>query len=89
MPAQKRRRTGTKAAATKRAPATPPTPAQAAAGESRRLIVLGPGADVSYGLPTMSTLLRELATFAKGDGLPIHNALQTKLPSLRFTFDKY
>jgi hypothetical protein len=37
----------------------------------------------------MSTLLRELAAFANGDGAPIHSALKKKLPNLRFNFEKY
>lgn len=41
------------------------------------------------GVPAMSTLLRELAAFVKGEGQPIHAALKKRLPNLRFTFERY
>ena len=53
------------------------------------MIVLGAGADVAYNLPTVANLARELAAFSHGDGAPIHQVLRSKLPHLRFTFDKY
>jgi len=53
------------------------------------VFVLGAGADVAYGLPTIATLMQELAAFARGEGHDVHNALRSKLPHLRFTFDKY
>jgi hypothetical protein len=53
------------------------------------VIVLGAGADVAYHLPTVANLARELATFSHGDGAPINQVLRSKLPHLRFTFDKY
>jgi hypothetical protein len=53
------------------------------------VIVLGAGADVAYHLPTIANLARELAAFSHGEGAPIHQVLRSKLPHLRFTFDKY
>ena len=89
MPAQRQRRTPAKApAATKRA-AAPPARPQADQPEGRRVFVLGAGVDVSYGVPTMSTLVRDLAAFTKGDGAPIHEALKKKLPRLRFSFERH
>ena len=55
----------------------------------RRLFILGAGADVIYRIPTVSALLRDLATFAREEGRPIHTALRAKLPYLHFTFDRY
>ena len=57
--------------------------------ERRRLFVFGAGVDLIYNIPIMSTLLREMAAFAKNDGQPIHNALKKKLPRLQFNFEKY
>jgi hypothetical protein len=54
----------------------------------RTTVVLGAGADVAYGLPTVATLLPELGQFAKTDGRPISDALRKQLPYLRFSFDK-
>jgi hypothetical protein len=51
--------------------------------------VFGAGVDLIYNVPTMTTLLREMADFAKGEGLPVHQALRKKMPSMQFTFDKY
>ena len=55
----------------------------------RRVIVLGAGVDVPYRLPTVAGLAPELAAFSHADGAPIDQALRSKLPYLRFTFDKY
>jgi hypothetical protein len=55
----------------------------------RRVIVLGSGADADYGLPTMASLMHELARFAREDGGPIDKAIRKKLPYLRFSFDKF
>lgn len=58
--------------------------------ETRRLvIVLGAGADHAYGVPLVSDLLPELATFTRGEGAPISKALREQLPHLVFSFDKY
>lgn len=51
--------------------------------------MLGAGADVSYGVPTVANLMRELAAFVKDQGAPIDKALRKRLPYLRFTFDRY
>jgi hypothetical protein len=37
----------------------------------------------------MSTLMLEMAAFAREDGLPVDKKLREKLPNLRFTFDKF
>ncbi len=44
---------------------------------------------MDYGLPTMATLMYELASFARGEGSPIDSKLRRMLPNLRFTFDKF
>ena len=53
------------------------------------MFVLGAGVDVPYGMPTMPSLLREIAAFAADLGKPVHLALKTRLPHLMFKFDKY
>ena len=53
----------------------------------RRVLVLRSGADVDYGLPTMATLMHDLAAFVREDGSLIDKTLRKKLPHLRFTFD--
>lgn len=65
------------------------TASNASATGPRLTIVLGAGVDVAYKLPTIANLARELAAFSHEDGAPIHEALRSKLPHLRFTFDKY
>ena len=60
-----------------------------AAAVARRVFILGAGVDITFGVPAMSSLLRDLAAFAKGDGRPVHDALKKRLPNLRFGFDKY
>ena len=55
----------------------------------RRVFVLGAGVDVAHGVPTVASLMRELATFVKGEGAPIDRALRKKLPYLHFSFDRY
>lgn len=52
------------------------------------LYVLGAGADVSLGLPTMAGLTKKLNLFAKGDGKAIHEALRSKVKGIRFNLDK-
>lgn len=56
---------------------------------SRRVFVLGAGADVSCGVPIVADLLPQLATFVKGDGAEVNAALRKRLPYLRFTFDQF
>ena len=51
--------------------------------------MLGAGVDVPYRLPTVAGLAPELAAFSHTDGAQIDQALRSKLPYLRFTFDKY
>lgn len=93
MPARKRRVAGS-AAEGAESPSITAAPAASAspAGveeEGRRVFVLGAGVDIVYGVPPMSSLLRELADFARGEGRAIHQALRSKLPHLRFTFDRF
>jgi hypothetical protein len=51
--------------------------------------VLGAGVDVPLGLPVLTTMMHDLAAFARGPGASIDLALRRKLPHLRFSFDKY
>src|SRR6202035_6175098 len=55
----------------------------------RRVFVLGAGVDRAYGLPTMATLMGELAEFARGEGQPVNRALRDKLGRVQFSFDKH
>lgn len=86
MPAQRRHRQPPRPEAASQSPGQPAT-AQQPSG--RRVFVLGAGADVPYGMPTMPSLLRDLAAFAAGPGKPIDLALRARLPHLMFKFDKY
>ena len=56
--------------------------------QGKMLCILGAGADVSLGLPTMNGLAKKLNIFAKGAGKPIHLALREKVKNLRFNLDK-
>jgi hypothetical protein len=56
---------------------------------TRRVFVLGAGADVAHGVPTVAHLMRELAAFVKSEGEPVDKALRKKLPYLHFSFDRY
>lgn len=53
------------------------------------MFVLGAGADVIHGIPTVANLMRDLASFVKEEGAPIDKALRKKLPYLHFSFDRY
>jgi hypothetical protein len=69
---------------------TPSAPVERESGpHSTTVFVLGAGADVSYGIPMVGTLLRELARFARDEGKGISAALKAELPYLRFTFDRF
>lgn len=48
------------------------------------LVVLGAGADVPLGFPTVADLGRSLTSFANGDGAEIDAALRLRLKNLRF-----
>jgi len=61
----------------------------ASRGKPLPLFVLGAGVDASAGMPTVTSLITELAHFAGAEGAPIHAALRAKLPYLRFSFDKF
>ena len=52
------------------------------------VVVLGAGADVPFGVPTVPKLARELAEFCRGEGKPIDRVLRKKLPHIRLNFDK-
>jgi hypothetical protein len=56
---------------------------------SRRVVVLGAGADVAFGVPTVGRLMYELADFARSEGAPIHALLARKIKYLHFAFDKF
>lgn len=77
------RHAATPAPVAERPPVTsrPPVPA-------RRVVVIGAGADVAYGIPTVANLMYELGDFARGEGARVHDLLKHKIKSLRFTFDK-
>ena len=56
---------------------------------ARRVVVIGAGADVAYGIPTVANLMYELGDFARGEGERVHELIKHKIKSLRFTFDKF
>jgi hypothetical protein len=89
MPAQKRRGQRNSQAARSAPVDAQPSEHADTPRLSRRVFVLGAGVDICYGVPAMSTLLRELASFVKGEGRPIHLALRKKLPNMRFSFERY
>ena len=58
----------------------------------KTVYILGAGVDVPFGLPLADGLLRELGSFAKGEGQNVSKALKDKLGGgrrVRFSFDKY
>jgi hypothetical protein len=59
------------------------------ASTSRRVFVLGAGADVACGVPVVADLLPQLAAFVRGEGADVNAALRKRLPYLRFTFDHF
>lgn len=63
-------------------------PTSASPPTRRTVAVLGAGADVVHNVPTVNSLVRELATFALDEGAPIHKALKGKIKNLRFGFDQ-
>jgi hypothetical protein len=68
----------------------PPSMAAGVTGLTKRpVIILGAGADVGHGLPTIANLMYELAEFARGDGAKVDAILRDKIKYLRFTFDKF
>jgi hypothetical protein len=89
MPARKRHNTSQDKAATSPTVSEAEVSTTGLGGGTKRVFVLGAGADIVYGLPTMTTLLRELAEFADGDGLPIQKALRRKLPRVHFKFSDF
>ena len=64
-------------------------PAAAPLRARRTVFVLGAGVDIAMGMPTMRSLIADLAHFARSDGAEIHAVLRRKLPYLRFSFDKF
>jgi hypothetical protein len=57
----------------------------------KSLFVLGAGVDMALGLPSANGLIPALAEFtsANGQGFKIHQTLKSKLPNLRFNFEKF
>src|SRR4029077_50973 len=55
---------------------------------SGAVVVIGAGADVSFKLPTIPNLVRELAEFSNSDGKAVNAALRGKLPRLQFSFNR-
>jgi hypothetical protein len=51
--------------------------------------VLGAGVDFPLGVPLARQLLPALASFTKGEGKDIDQALRKKLPRFRFSFDRH
>jgi|GEM_PF-3191007 len=54
----------------------------------RAVVVIGAGVDVSFNLPTVPNLVRELAKWARASGRPVSDALRKKLPRLQFSFER-
>lgn len=54
-----------------------------------RVFVIGAGTELSLGMPTMQTLLPDLATYARTEGQPVADALRKRLRWLSFSFDKF
>jgi hypothetical protein len=73
--------------ATSSAPRQPSAPVSEVRTK-RLVVVLGAGADVDYGMPTVATLLSDLAQWTKDEGEVFNDAIRKKLKGLRFTFDK-
>ena len=88
MPSRSRYRESLRSAAPSPAPARGST-SSAPRATGRSVYVLGAGVDVSYGIPMVNDLLRELARFATCDGSDISAAVKRRLPRVGFRFDKY
>jgi hypothetical protein len=54
----------------------------------RAVVVVGAGVDVSFNLPIVPNLFRDLAEFARSDGKPVNDALRKKVPRLQFSFER-